>query len=318
MGAGKKVWGYYPATDTWIPLQVDANGKVVVDMSGISLDDLGDVTLAGLAASDMLLWWPIPGEWRNISRAALSAAIATGTNIEQLLNVTCATPAHRDLFIFNNATGKWECGALVDADIPAGIARDAEVAAAIAAHHDTLLIDADEDTKVDVEEAADEDHVRMDVAGVEAFLLDDAGILTLAKQSSARGGIAAVQNIPNATWTKVNYDTSIYDIQGEFDVVTNHRFDVAVTGIYLMITQAAFNNIAADTITIAGIYKNGASIGSGRFCNSVLADSMALGITIAQLTAGDFIDGRVYQNSGAAKDLYTSATLNFLIVHKLA
>jgi len=35
MGAGKKLWGYYPTTDVWVPLQVDENGKVVVDMSGV-------------------------------------------------------------------------------------------------------------------------------------------------------------------------------------------------------------------------------------------------------------------------------------------
>ncbi len=35
MGAGKLLWGYHPATKTWLPLQVDANGKVIVDMSAI-------------------------------------------------------------------------------------------------------------------------------------------------------------------------------------------------------------------------------------------------------------------------------------------
>jgi len=89
MGAGKKVWGYYPATDTWIPLQVDANGKVVVDMSGISLGDLGDT------------WLPAPGD--------------------------------QYFLYWDDVASKWDCRILVDADIPASIARDAEVDDKIAA-----------------------------------------------------------------------------------------------------------------------------------------------------------------------------------------
>jgi len=88
-GAGKKLWGYYPPTDTWIPLQVDANGRAVADMSGVSLGDLGDT------------WLPAPGD--------------------------------QYFLYWDNAAGKWDCRILVDADIPASIARDAEVDAKIAA-----------------------------------------------------------------------------------------------------------------------------------------------------------------------------------------
>lgn len=116
MGEGKLLWGYHPATKTWIPLQVDANGKVVVDMSAI----------------------------------------------------------HK-------------------------------------------LQDADGDTGWDVEQAADEDKIHGKVKGVEAFLLNTAGILTLAKQSMAHVTTSLDQIIPRAVGILVAYDTEVYDVQSEFD-----------------------------------------------------------------------------------------------------
>jgi len=115
MGAGKLLWGYHKATDTWIPLQVDINGKVVVDMSAIKLGDLADVSVAA--------------------------------------------PADDDLFYYDQATGLWKSRKLVDADIPAAIARDAEVASAVADEATARVAD------VDAEEAAritaDTDHAAL-------------------------------------------------------------------------------------------------------------------------------------------------------------
>jgi len=77
--------------------------------------------------------------------------------------------------------------------------------------------DADNDTKIQVEESSDEDKIRMDVAGVEAFLLSDVGILTLAKQSGVSVYLSANQVIPTAVNTLVMFDTESYDVQNEFD-----------------------------------------------------------------------------------------------------
>lgn len=92
MGEGKLLWGYYPTTKTWLPLQVDANGKVKVDMSAIGLGALSDVTIASLADGHFLSYFAGLGYWQN--------------------------------------------RLLAEGDIPASIARDAEVAAAVSAHAD--------------------------------------------------------------------------------------------------------------------------------------------------------------------------------------
>lgn len=78
--------------------------------------------------------------------------------------------------------------------------------------------DADNDTKIQVEESADEDIVRMDVANVEAFHLSAVGIQTLVKQSRGRAYLAtANQVIPDNSATHVKLNAEAYDIQNEFD-----------------------------------------------------------------------------------------------------
>jgi len=81
------------------------------------------------------------------------------------------------------------------------------------------LKDADSDTGIQVEESADEDIIRMDVAGVEAFLLSDAGILTLVKQSACYAWANAAQVIPESgtSQPRIVLDQEVSDHQNEFD-----------------------------------------------------------------------------------------------------
>lgn len=63
----------------------------------------------------------------------------SSANLNDLANVSVPTPADDDLVYYDDATSLWKSRKLVDADIPAAIARDAEVAAAIAAYAAPLI-----------------------------------------------------------------------------------------------------------------------------------------------------------------------------------
>jgi len=271
-GAGKKVWGYYPTTDTWIPLQVDENGKVVVDMSGISLGDLGDT------------WLPAPGD--------------------------------QYFLYWDDAAGKWDCRILVDADIPASIARDAEVDDKIAAHHDSIIKDADADTYLWVEKTADEDKIHGVVKGVEAFLLNDAGILTLAKQSSCKIESDVEQAVANATWTVVQFNSDAYDIQDESDLA-NNRITIKVSGTYLVLSGAAIYSVPDGTEVISEIQLDGNTIGDGRIQASKATNLLATGAAITYAAAGSHFTARVRQDSGSSKNLSQYPSQNFLAIFKL-
>ena len=183
----------------------------------------------------------------------------------------------------------------------------------------TKLIDADADTKVDVEESADEDKIRMDVKGIEAFLLSDAGRLTLAKQSYFMARRTTAQSIPQATWTKIQFNTEDVDIQGEYDSVTNFRFTAVEAGIYIVFISAGLYAPADGTRVILDAYKNGAAC--LRLCDIQVGGATAFSPGGASgfinLAATDYIEAFIYQ-SGVAKDIAASDSANRFGVVKIA
>jgi len=83
---------------------------------------------------------------------------------------------------------------------------------------DKTIQDADGDTKIQVEESADEDIIRMDVAGTEAFKLSNIGIQILAKQSTSKAYLDGdLAGIVASTVTKVPLNAEAHDIQNEFN-----------------------------------------------------------------------------------------------------
>lgn len=118
----------------------------------------------------------------------------------------------------------------------------------------TKILDADSDTKVDAEENADEDIIRMDTAGNECFNMSSAGVLTLARNSAASAFSAASQdNITDQTWTQVVLGTEDYDIRGEF---ASNAFTATVAGKYLCIGSIYWQQTVADRMYFVGIYIN--------------------------------------------------------------
>jgi len=101
------------------------------------------------------------------------------------------------------------------------------------------IADDDDDTKIQVEEGADEDKIRMDVEGVEAFLLSDIGVLTLAKQSGASAYLGADQEIPPSANTKVILDSEDFDVQNEFDSTIVSSTATAGTGGTTLVDSGA-------------------------------------------------------------------------------
>ena len=178
--------------------------------------------------------------------------------------------------------------------------------------------DADADTSWDVEQTANEDKIHGKVKGVEAFLLDDAGVLTLAKQSAARAELGtANQAISNATWRKIQFNNEIYDIQSEYDPTTNYRFTAKKAGIYLLISGLAFYSFPVDGSAQIAITKNGGAIYSNRVTKSA-ADYLYVQVAgTTLLAANDYIEASCYQNSGATQNLNYGAN-TYLSVAKIA
>ena len=208
--------------------------------------------------------------------------------------------------------------------IPGGNPRDACVVASWPAGSSgggggTKIQDADGDTSWDVEQTADEDKVHGKVKGVEAFLLDNAGVLTLAKQSRAAARLSANQNIPPNTWTKILLDVEDYDEQGEFDVATNHRFTAKTGGFYFVVGQVRY--VTADlpqTACYADVRKNSAESITMTFEYQGNGVEMgAICIHIFQLAVNDYLELWTWQNSGSARYARGYALCNRLCIYKI-
>lgn len=182
----------------------------------------------------------------------------------------------------------------------------------------TKIEDADGDTSWDVEQSADENKVHGKVKGVEAFLLDDAGILTLAKQSASRATLANQQTIANTTWVKILLDTETYDIQSEF---ASNKFTAKTSGLYLLIGKVVYwySDTLAAKMYVAGVYKNGVLFSDMWIQSAINAKAVTpLVIATAFLAANDYIELYAYHETGANCKINNGTSQTSLEVIKIA
>jgi len=323
-GAGIKLWGYYPTDKTWVPLQVDADGKVKVDLSAVNLDDLGDVSVPTPGDQYLLYWDAATSLWkcRALVDGDIPAAIArddeviaaliaevidrnaaiAAVKLDDLADVSVASPTNGYFVYWDSATSLWKCKALAATDIPSLDAAKITSGILNPARVGPKIQDADADTSWDVEESADEDKVHGKVKGVEAFLLHDDGILDLAKQSYVFVYGNTDQSVPNATWTPMNLNTIVTDKQGEYNTTT-HLFTAKKAGVYMISAaiKTLANTVAGQYICL-GVLKNGGWL----FDVYVIAAAAnkytgVNGSTIVTLAAGDTLQLTAYQTSGGAQ-----------------
>jgi len=188
--------------------------------------------------------------------------------------------------------------------IPGGNPRDACIVASWPAGSSgggggSKIQDADGDTWIDVEKNADEDHVRMGVAGVEAFDLDNNGIRNLPKQSAARGYLPSNQSIDGGGDNYLIQLSGIsYDIQNEWDT-TNYRYVASTPGRYLVIARARWISCVTGYRFKIALYKNN-DLNCLNNYHASNYDTLTMPLaTIVSLDENDYLDLR-------AGHMYTS------------
>jgi len=192
-----------------------------------------------------------------------------------------------------------------------------EFAAAGGGGGGTKIEDADQDTKVDVEESADEDKVRMDVAGVEAFLLSTAGELTLPKQSSAYvTADVTPQTIPTGSETTIEFNTEVTDVQNEFNTGT-YTFTAAEAGKYFIAAKISWANLNNGAISYVALKKNSTYLASFYSIPGATEKISGVAFGVVELAANDAVHAVCWQNSGGNEDLLATTNCQ-LYICKLA
>lgn len=70
--------------------------------------------------------------------------------------------------------------------------------------------------------------------------------------------LSSNQSVSNATYTKVQLNTEVYDTNNNFDNTTNYRFTPTVAGYYLITGSIRISSTSPSTYVWA-IYKNGSN-----------------------------------------------------------
>ncbi len=114
------------------------------------------------------------------------------------------------------------------------------------------------------------------------------------------------QNIANATYTKVTFDTSISNVGNMVDLV-NDKLVIWRAGTYKISAQVYYHNFAAGAL-ICSPYKNGAAISTAVAEESTLGMGTSsygnpkLPIVYVTFAVGDYVELYGRQNSGSAQN----------------
>lgn len=203
-------------------------------------NDIGDVNVPAPVDGYFVYWDAAANKWqcKHIS--------TTVNHLNNIGDVNVPAPTDQYFFYWDNAAGKWQCRALVDSDIPGTIARDAEVAADIAAHAALPTVHQDAPALVATHAAiADAHHIKT------TLFTDLTDRWTLAQ--AHRGADNKIMVFKGAATDPVEEDKPVAEVGGLYGInvetLTDHKTLTPNTDkIYqYLIAAAAFRYITLDT-----------------------------------------------------------------------
>jgi hypothetical protein len=155
--------------------------------------------------------------------------------------------------------------------------------------------------------------------GVPSLEIDPStGIVDFDKQSRCKVYLGSDQTISNDSWTKVEFDTEVYDNQSEFDPTTNYRFTAKKAGYYLVTAQISFWTANNAISYLIGIHKNGGNVAYKRLCPGA-TELQTFNITdILYLDVNNYVEIYTWQNSGGDEVIIGQDPYSYVSIHKLS
>jgi len=145
-------------------------------------------------------------------------------------------------------------------------------------------------------------------ATTDEFLISDAGTLKridaqfFQNTPAFRVKLSADQNISNATWTKITFDTETIDSDGKF---ASNKFTPTVAGTYFLGLQVTIDDLADTKRLFTQIYKNGSAMGDSLTGSGsgVTEKSSNSTMIIDTADSDDYYEGYVYHDIGSTQEL---------------
>ena len=119
------------------------------------------------------------------------------------------------------------------------------------------------------------------------------------------------QAITTNTFTKIAYNSELFDTNNCYDSTTNYRFTPTVAGYYQINANVSLGGGTAGYAQCA-IYKNGGPICSGSgIPNNVNVGSMVFAATVVVMNGStDYVEFYLWQNNGSTVNLQTATGFN--------
>jgi len=210
-----------------------------------------------------------------------------------------------DLSSYGTLTGTWRYVII------------ASTSSIVSASIQSLIRDADEDTKIDVEASTDLDEIVMTVAGTEAMRIHDNGIIDMPLQPKASAYMNNDQTIASGVDTTIQLNTENFDIGSNFDVTT-YTYTIPLTGYYQMSAHAVI-----DSTIDGGAYVLYLKVNTAIVRRSILVPGGTGGADLAindilYLTVNDTVLLSIYQATGSNQTLKSGIDDTYLTIHKLS
>jgi len=118
---------------------------------------------------------------------------------------------------------------------------------------------------------------------------------------------SAGQSIATATWTKIAYNTELFDTNSYYDNVTNYRFQPLIAGYY-QINANIFTSASAAGLAFIAIYKNGSAYCYGNVVPNTNGGYITVNSLLNCNGSTDYIEIYAYQNSGVSLSFGSSSS----------
>jgi hypothetical protein len=110
------------------------------------------------------------------------------------------------------------------------------------------------------------------------------------------------QSISNATATKIQLNSELFDTDNAFDNSTNYRFTPQTAGKYYFFATSRFDSSADFENLELQVHKNGSQYSDVVWRNEYYESATVIGVAVMN-GSSDYLELVIYQNSGSTRDI---------------
>lgn len=137
------------------------------------------------------------------------------------------------------------------------------------------------------------------------------------KNTALKYTLSADQAIPSNKWTKLQFNTKVFDIGDEWDGVTNYRFTPTEAGYYSVHSSIMIDNLSSLNAGYVSIYKNGASVSiDQRSTYAASKDIVPKVSDLIYLTTSDYIEIFANHDFGSDRNILDATQYTFVIIKR--